>query len=292
MQRRSRSVLVALVLCFPVGLLGRPPARAAQPFSLFEVPDFLAPAEATDGLFRLVPPAPGVWVPHSASADPGRPALEPAPPPVPQESNPWAQWNRQPRKLENQSAGEWGSLTSKVVLQEGPAAAAWEEPLRKQAWQTEEAWKLPLAGPVFVFGQFGANSEEAAQQDMKVAGRTGLACKLPVGSAAELVVRSGPGVSYTDPLRPLHVRERSDWLVEVQARLPLLFGVGLEYQGSAAPSLSPLDRDQVNQDLRLAFPVGAAGKVQFGARHRWQNTPELRPWSDGMQLYLGLELAR
>jgi hypothetical protein len=295
-RRRPHSVLVALVLCLPGGLLGRSTARGAQPTSLFYVPDFLAPAGAADGPFNIPLPPAAAQVPRLPTADPGRPAVELTSASGPPEFYPWAEGapgSREPRQVQNQSAGVWGSLTAKVVCHEGrPPAAAWEEPLRKQAWQTEEAWKLPLTGPVFVFGQLGANSEETAQQDMKVAGRTGLACKLPVGSAAELVVRSGPGLSCTDPLRPPHARERSDWLVEVQARLPLLFGIGLEYQGSAAPSLNPQDPDQVNQDLRLAFPVGGAGKVQVGARHRWQNTPDPRPGSDGMQLYLGLELAR
>jgi hypothetical protein len=127
---------------------------------------------------------------------------------------------------------------------------------------------------------------------MKVAGRTGLACKLPLIGASELLIRSGPGVTCTDPLRPDRVREHADFLVEVQARWPLLFGIGLEYQGTAAPALNALDKDWIKQDVRLALPVGTAGKVQVGARHRWENSVEPRPWSDGAELYLGFELKR
>jgi hypothetical protein len=43
----------------------------------------------------------------------------------------------------------------------------------------------------------------------------------------------------------------------------------------------------------VAFPVGSAGKFTVGARHKWASTStsDTRPWTDGMQLYVGLELA-
>jgi hypothetical protein len=199
---------------------------------------------------------------------------------------------RGPRKGGSQSQGLWGTLTTSVVSQENRASAVWEDPLWKRTWKSDESWRCTLVGPVYVFGQLGANSEEAGQADLKVGGRTGLACKLPVGSLAEVQVRTGPGVSYTDPLRPERMRETSNWQVDVQARCPLLYGIGLEYQGVALPALTPYAQDQINQDVRLAFPVGTAGKLQLGARHRWTNTADPRPWTDGMQLYMGVELAR
>jgi hypothetical protein len=177
-------------------------------------------------------------------------------------------------------------------VQDHWAPSAWEEPAWKRTWQTNESYRLALAGPVFVFGQVGANSGEAAQQDMQVTGQTGLACKLPLGPVADFQVRGGPRVAYTDPLRPDRTSARSDWLLEVQARLPLVARVGLEYQGSAAPALTPVDHDWVNQDVHLAFPVGAAGKFQLGAKHKWQNTGDARTGADSTQLYMGLELSR
>src|SRR5262249_29974816 len=98
-------------------------------------------------------------------------------------------------------------------------------------------------------------------------------------------------VTYTDPLRPERAQEHSELLVEVQGRLPLLFGAGLEYQGSAVPALTPLAHDQITQDLRLALPVGSTGKLRLGARRRWENFAEPRATPDSMQLYMGLELA-
>jgi hypothetical protein len=259
-----------LLLTLALGSLGRP-APAGD----------LAPGPV-DG--PVVLPLPGLALREDRPAvpDPARPAPDPLVPPA---------GGRAPLKVAQTADGFWGSLTSKVEVLDRTPALAGEDPLARRAWQTDEAWRFPLPGPFFVFGQLGARSDEPAQSDLKVSGRTGLACKLPLGAGAEVQVRGGPGVTYTDPLRPERAREHADWTLEVQARWPLLARLGLEYQGTAAPALSPLEQDRINQDLHLGLQVGEASKVQVGARHRWQNTDEPQPWSQGMQLYLGLELA-
>ncbi len=205
--------------------------------------------------------------------------------------SPWEQPDKKPRKVSQTSAGLLGSLNSQVEVTDAPVAKVWDDPSWKRTWQTNDSWQLGVAGPLSVFGQVGANSDEAGQSNMKVSGRTGLACKLPVGSLAEFTFRSGPGVSYTDPLHPVRTQGRSDWLLEVQGRWPLLYGIGLEYQGSATPSLTPLQQDTINQDVRLAVPVGSGGKFKVGAKHQWTGMLDQRTVStDNMQLYLGLEL--
>jgi hypothetical protein len=208
---------------------------------------------------------------------------------------PWLvgiQDERAPRRSSGGADGLLGSLSGSVVVNNMTTPAPWEEPLWTRTWKANESWNYTVAGPVYAFGQVGANSEEASQSDMKVSGRTGLGCKMPVASLAELQFRAGPGVTYTDPLRPDRTREKSDLQVEVQARCPLFYGIGLEYQAVALPALTPLTQDQFNQDVRLAFPVGGAGKLEIGARHRWTNTADPRPVTDSTQLYMGLELAR
>jgi hypothetical protein len=208
-------------------------------------------------------------------------------------ANLWERSDNKPRKVSQKSEGLLGSLSAQVEVTDAPGTRVWDDPSWKRAWQTNESWQLGVAGPVSVFGQLGANSDEAGQADMKVTGRAGLTCKLPVGSLAEFTFRGGPGVSYTDPLHPLRTQGRSDWLLEVQARWPLLFGIGLEYQGTALPSLSPLQQDTINQDVRLAFPVGSAGKLKVGAKQQWTGMLDQRGvWTDNTQLYLGLELSR
>ena len=207
--------------------------------------------------------------------------------------NPWAEWERTqaPKNVRNVSAGDWGSLTATSVVGDATAPPACEDPLRQPQWNTDGAWRCSVAGPLFVFGQFGGAGTEIAQQDTKVAGRTGVGCKWAPAEDAEFVVRGGPSVTYTDALRPDRMRERSEWLVEVQAHWPLLGKIGLEYQGTAAPALSPLEHDWIHNDLGLAAPLGANGKVRVGARHRWDNVAEPKSTLDSMQLYFGLELA-
>jgi hypothetical protein len=249
-----------LVLCLASAALAGQ-ARAQEPFVLPTLP-FAPPA----------PTSPG----PSVAASPTAP------------DDPRDAW-RQAIKVNSTSSGDWGALTCKV---EATPTPDWNEPLSRSTWQADQAWRYSLMGPVTVFGQLGANSAEPAQADMKVAGRTGLACKVPFGALAEFTVRGGPGVTYTDPLRPERAREQPNWLLEVQARCPWLYGVGVEYQTIAVPAMSPLEHGQVNQDLHLAVPVGSAGQVQLGAKHHWENTPDPRQAPDSMQFYFGFRLTR
>ncbi len=190
------------------------------------------------------------------------------------------------------SQGFWGTLTGSVVVTGDGTQSAWDLPAIMRTWQANQSWRCDVAGPLSAFGQVGGNSEEASQTDMRVNARTGLACKVSVPLLSEFVLRGGPGVSCTDPPRPDRTLAHSDWQFDLQARCPLMFGAGLEYQASALPAMTAQAQDQLNQDLRVAFPVSSAGKLKVGARHKWASTPDPRPWTDGMQLYLGLELAR
>jgi hypothetical protein len=197
------------------------------------------------------------------------------------------------RNLQQISAGDWGTLTAKLDLT--PQERTDDDGLyHQQAWHVDDSWKYPVAGPVFLFGQLGANSDQAAQSDMKVATSGGLACKVAVLEQGEIVVRSGPSLSYSDPLRPDRTHEDSKWLLEVQGRWPLLARVGLEYQGTVSPALSPMDHNSINHDVRLAVPVGDNGKLRLGAKQSWQanSTDTARPWSTETEVYLGLELKR
>jgi hypothetical protein len=253
-----------------------------------------APAEDLSPPADPAPPSPYVPVYLGVPAVAAGPALPPPaagtlPDLVP--GAPWDRVTREPRQVSSKTQGGWGSWTSQVTLQDG-RTGIWDEPLLKRTWQTEESWQLAVAGPVFFYGQFGGTSDEMAQQDMKVNGRTGLACKVPLAPGAEFLVRSGPGVTYTDPLRPVSTREQTDWLLEVQASYPLVAGIDLKYQGSAAPALTPMQQDWMKHDVSLAIPVGSAGKFQVGARHRWQNSPTSTTGLTTQELYLGLELKR
>jgi hypothetical protein len=197
-----------------------------------------------------------------------------------------------PRTVRSATAGDWGLLTANSVLGDAANPPAWDDPLLPREWKTNGDWRCPVMGPLFVFGQFGGGGTEVAQQDTKVAGQTGVGCKWAPVQDAEFTVRSGPSVTYTDPLRPDRVQERSEWLMEVQAKWPIYGKIGLEFQGKAAPALTPLDHDWIDQDLGLSAPLCPGGTMRFGARCHWENTPDPKPSSDSMQLYFGLELKK
>lgn len=244
----------------------------------------------------LMADGPGLTLPALPGSSPGSEPIvrEQAASPGQPSWSLWASWQRperEPLRASGKSEGPFGALTGQEMLRDGDASTVWDDPFWKREWQTDEAWKISIAGPLSAFGKLGASGEQARREETHLAGRAGLACQVPL-PVGELVVRSGAGVAYADLLRPERVKERADVLVEAEARWPLIFGLGLEYQGTAAPALSALERDWLSQDMRLAIPVGTAGKLRIGARHRWDITPEPRPLTDGLQLYLGLELKR
>jgi hypothetical protein len=125
-------------------------------------------------------------------------------------------------------------------------------------------------------------------------GQAGVAWKLPVGDAAELLFRCGPEMTYGDLFRPDRQQAplRPQWLrLEVQGRWPLLGPLGLECQGAVRPALDPGERDSIDRDLRLVFPMGRSGQWQLGARRRWENGGDAKTGSEDRLLYGGFRLA-
>jgi hypothetical protein len=203
--------------------------------------------------------------------------------------DPWRP--RDPLRASQTSDVLLGSLTCQQTVRDGDTGTSWDDPTTRRGWQADQALKLSVAGPLFVFGQATAAAEDAMHQDAHVNGRTGLACQLPL-PGGELLLRGGPGLSYTDPLRAEHAREHSDLLLEVEGRYPLLFGLRLEFQGAASPALTPMERDWISQEVRLALPVGPNGTLKLGARQRWDNIGDTRQATDSGQVFLGFELKR
>src|SRR5262249_25724403 len=119
-------------------------------------------------------------------------------------------------------------------------------------------------------------------------------CKLAPLAGGEVLVRGGSLLTYSeDPLRPvLLAREHSQMRVELLCRYPLLGSLNLEYLGTAIPALEPPERNQLNQDVRLALPRGPTGHLHVGARHSWEEAVLPRPWPEGMQVYVGVGLSR
>lgn len=192
------------------------------------------------------------------------------------------------KKLRKQTEGPLGSFTAQVDWYEPHALR--DDTLLGSPWHTQEDWRLPVLGPLFLFGQFAANPDPVTTDALKVNGRTGVGCKIPVLLGIEVMLRGGPSVTYADPLTPDH-GERSQLLLEVQCHCPLPGQLGLDYQTTAVPALSPLEHDLITQDLGLALPVGDVGKLRLGAKHQWENVQTTRSsWMDNTQLYVGFEL--
>jgi hypothetical protein len=185
---------------------------------------------------------------------------------------------------------QWGMLSSKTVVRDsiaGPDNAG-----SANKWQTESELRMNVHGPVYLFSEVNTGCDALENQELKLNGKSGVACKLEGWSRWELLLRGGPAVSCADPLRPERYKQESDLLLELQCRCPLPGRVNLEYESTATPALSADERDRLKQDLRLAVPLGNLGKVSVGAKHSWENTPAPRPWTDGMQLYIGVDLKR
>jgi hypothetical protein len=222
------------------------------------------------------------------SPDLFHPAAAPRLAPGPSEEVVWTEPELdRPGKVRSQTEGPFGSLTASSVLRH-PVLLR-NDPLAGQEWSTDESWRLDV-GPVFVFGQVGAGCDPVLAREMTVSGKTGVAWKIPVVFGGEVLLRGGRSLNYTDPLRPEAARAGSEVFLEMQARLPLPWNLGLEYDGTAKPALTPLERDRLNQDVRVVVPVGRAGNLRLGARHQWENLTVPRPWTEGVQVYLGLEL--
>lgn len=193
------------------------------------------------------------------------------------------------RALGGETQGSWGSLSSSVALQSQAAPAA--DVILSDRWQAEESWQLRIPGPVSIFGKVGAVRDYMADQELNITSQTGLAWKMSGWPLGEVQVRGGPRLlTYADLGRPAHKRDQPELFLEMQCRWPLPGRVSVEYQSTALPALTDDEHDRVDQDVRLAFPVGDSGQLRVGAKHSWENAGVPRPWANGMELYLGLAL--
>lgn len=232
-------------------------------------------------------------VPRMPALDWSRPPLAEALQEQPA-ADPWLAWQAslgQARKQQERISGPFGTVTSQVLVRDPDALRA--QPAAGDEWRTDESWHCEVAGPLYLFGQLGAGCDPIIAQELRMSGRSGVGWKLPpLVPGADVHLRGGPALSVTDPLRSEPTKSHPELFFEVQARYTLPWNMGLEYQGSATPSFNPQEHDRINQDVRLAVPLGRAGSFRVGAKHQWEHGEPLKPLLDGMQLYLGVELGR
>jgi hypothetical protein len=191
------------------------------------------------------------------------------------------------RPVQGKLSGPWGSLSSTIDIHE----AAVTDPLVDRArWKADHALRLPLCGAFYLFGEFGAHCEDAATQDVNFASRAGVGWKVPVCLGGEIQLQSGRTINYVETPHLDDTREHTELFIELAGKWPVVGPLKLEYSGSALPGLNPTEHDRINQDIHLALPFHKSSSVRIGARHSWELPTVPKPWSEGMEVYLGLSL--
>jgi Protein of unknown function, DUF481 len=186
--------------------------------------------------------------------------------------------------------GDWAALSSKVALRERDDRL---DPSIRNTWETDESLRMPLGGPLFVFGQLGASSPSVEQQQLKWLGKTGVGVKLKPWPLQEVQVRGGPAVRYDDTsLTRGQSPERSELFLEAVTKLPLpvVGPLNVEYTSYAVPAATPSDHNQINQDFKLAVPLSSGGQFHVGAKYKWENAAAATPWVERMEIYMGVQL--
>ena len=240
----------------------------------------------------------GLFGPPSPPVLPALPTLTPdgglgtlgdTQPPLPGPLDALQPGDRERHKLQSKAAVPWATVSSEVVVRapEPPR----EAPFERGEWSHENKLEIPVTGPLTLFGQANLSGDYSADQNMTVVSRTGLEWKMPLGEGSAFELRGGSALKYSDAMHLTHTQEPGTVLLELEAKMPLLAGVGLEYSGHAQPALTPVDHPKLDQDLGLAFPV-SGGKFKLGAKHHWEQLQTPQPWNGNMELYVGVEIGR
>lgn len=192
------------------------------------------------------------------------------------------------RVSRQKTGGDWGTHSARIELRERNLGLL--DPAGQRTWETGEKLKMPVAGPLFAFAQLDAWTPSVEQQQHRWLGKYGVGVTLkPWIFDQEVSFRGGPAMRYAGAMP-----ERSEVFVEAATKVPvpLLGALEVEWTGYAVPAATTTDPNILNQDLRLAKPLGGGSEVYMGARYRWENAAIATPWVDRAQLYLGLQLKR
>ena len=184
---------------------------------------------------------------------------------------------------------------------ETPQPMAVRTPYAGRTWNAEEKLQIPipisspLAEQMFVLGQFNGSGDSLNNQQTTLTGKTMVGMKWMMIGQSELQLRYGTIFNPDGSLGQSRFIEKTQPAVELLARMPLLGPWSIEYTGSALAGLTPADRDQLRQELRLAVPLGRGDdEFEFGARYRWDVVPATMatPWTDRAQLFMGIKFRR
>jgi hypothetical protein len=185
------------------------------------------------------------------------------------------------------SATDFANLSAQVKLREHDI---YLDPAARNAWEADQTVKVPVASSVFLFNQVTGSTPAVEQQQYKWLTKTGVGLKLKPPLFQEVQLRTGPAVRYDDTgtLSKGQSPERSELFVEAVTKvpIPMVGPINLEYTSYAVPA-NAVDRNQINQDFKLALPF-AGGQFHVGAKYKWESATAT-PWMDRMELYLGVQ---
>jgi hypothetical protein len=187
---------------------------------------------------------------------------------------------------------EWAALNSKISVRDRDALL---DPSRRSTWETDETLKMPVAGPLFLFGQLGASTAAVEEQQHKWLGRTGVGLKIKPWFLEEVQVRGGPVMRYDATSKKAgQSPERSELFLEAVTKLPMpvIGPLKVEYTSFAVPAGTASERGQINQDVKLAKPFRGDNEFHVGAKYHTDDSSSPTPWIDRMQIYMGVQLKR
>ena len=175
------------------------------------------------------------------------------------------------------------NLSSKVALRDLDDPL---DPGKRRTWETDETVNMPLAGPIFAYGQFGASTPWVDQQTPpKWQGKYGVGVKIKPWIVDEVQVRGGPSVKSDDTGRWVRgpSGERSEMFLEAVTKvgLPVLGPLNLEYTSTAVPPAIAGDRNFFNQDFKVARPLAGGGQVHLAPSCEATMVPRPRRGSTG-----------
>jgi hypothetical protein len=305
--------LAAHLLLFLVRLLPTEPTTTPPRADFFAAVGLTSRTEAAPDVWKVAePPAAFAWM------------NAPGPLPTGQPTSPLSSGNSFQQILERVSPiedqprsaalagvivdpGRWyykqereNELYKRKTKLEAPDANEVLVPYASRNWKAQDKVQIPVPIPLavaeqlFVYGQFDGSGDALSRSSQtSLYGKTGVGVKWTLLAGSELQLRYATLLSYSDSVNPGRFQERVLPAVELNARMPLVGPLELEYTGSAIPAVSRLDTDQFKQELRFAVPLrGMDNELEFGARYRWDLTQETTPWTDRAQLFLGVKLRR
>jgi hypothetical protein len=193
-------------------------------------------------------------------------------------------------KLNRDSDFDIGHVKSQLEIPDSRALR--ENPYLSRDWKSEHSLRVPLpvSESIFVYGDYQSGGDTFVNQQVKIKGRTGVGVKFTPFSGSELQFRTGQLINYAD-LYAVRPQEKSQLSLELQAKLDLFGPFQLQYSGEALPAFSPAERHALQQDLKIALPLGTNREIHIGAKYRWEEL-STTPWMDRAQLYLGIKFQR